>query len=133
MNDNSLLAGKYMKMVLESDPTLIAKIGANKIKPAIAQTEVTFPLVTYTRDSIYVDYTKDFYNGWKNIVTVSFTVYTEDYDEGLEIINIIRNKLEGRKLYFPDELTSEEIIVMAAQETFDNDIFIQQITFQTMI
>ena len=90
MIDNSLKIGKYLLEVLNDDEDLMTALGEDKIWPLAAREGTLFPYVIYTRDTANVQYTKVV--GHDNTLTITYRVYSNDYDEGLNIVNMIRNK-----------------------------------------
>ena len=135
--DNSLKLGQYFLSFLESNSELMQLLGANrqnKIFPLIAKEGTQYPLVIYTRESISTRYTKPTYpvGGWDNTVSISYRIYSDKYDEALEIANLIRNILEGRN-YKDQNIVINHVELVSCYESFVEDAFVQTLTFSTMV
>lgn len=129
--DNSIKAGQYLYDVLKDQQELTDYVG-NKIFPIVVTKEgTTYPFVVYTRDQVSVQYTKVV--GHDNTVIITYRVYSDKYDEALEIANIIRNILERRTIKFEDEITINDIKIASLGELYNDDGFCQVISFQMMV
>lgn len=129
--DNSLKIGQYILEVLNDNEELISLLGEGKIWPIVAKADTLLPYIVYTRDSSNIQYTKVV--GHDNTMTITYRVYAEDYDEGLNIVNLIRNILERRTINFPNEIKINDIKVQSVYESFADDVFCQAITFSAMV
>lgn len=129
--DNSLKIGQYILEVLNDNEELISLLGEGKIWPIVAKADTLLPYIVYTRDSSNIQYTKVV--GHDNTMTITYRVYAEDYDEGLNIVNLIRNILERRTINFPNEIKINDIKVQSVYESFAEDVFCQAITFSAMV
>lgn len=129
--DNSLKTGQYLLAVLNDNEELMSLLGEGKIFPLLAKADTQFPFVTYTRDSDVVQYTKQI--GHDNTISITYRVYSEDYDTALEIVNLIRNILERKTIQFENEIKINDIRVQNVYESFAEDAFCQAITFSTMV
>ena len=128
--DNSLKIGTYLLDVLDDSTELITALGTGKIFPLVAKEGTTYPFVIYSRDQVTVQYTKQV--GHDNTVIITYRVYSDDYDEALNITNIIRNLLERKTVTFQD-IKINDIRLASTSELFTEDGFCQVITFQTMV
>jgi hypothetical protein len=135
--DNSLLIGKYIYRFLSTNQTLLDKVDAENIFPLLANlkldgqgqpTDVTFPFVTFERTKVRPIYTK-----WlevaDNEIEVVVSCVTPDYDESIEIINIVRNIFESKR-YEDEDISISNIMVQDVSEDYDLNTFIQHITFK---
>lgn len=137
--DNSLKTGQYFLSFLESNAELMQMLGCqgaqqSKIFPLIAKEGTPYPLVVYTREGITTKYTKPTYpmGGWDNTVSISYRIYSDKYDEALEIANLIRNILEG-KSYKDQNIVINHVDLISCYEAFAEDAFVQTLTFSTMV
>lgn len=132
MVDNSLKAGQYLLDVLNDNDELTEALGGdNKIWPLVAKEGTQFPFVIYTRDQVSVQYTK--FPGHDNTLIISYRVYSDSYDEALNIVNIIRNILERRNIKFENDIRINDIRVASVGEYFSEDGFCEMISFQTQV
>lgn len=131
--DNSLKIGQYFLQLLENDTELTQMLGEGKIFPLIAKEGTLYPLVVYTRDSVQTRYTKAYPAiHWDNTVSISYRVYSDKYDEALDIANKIRNVLEGHS-FTGQDIKINEIQLSGCYEAFVDDAFVETITFSTMV
>lgn len=141
--DNSLKTGQYFLKFLEENAELMQLLGTpnntrsgqnSKIFPLIAKEGTQYPLVIYTRDGINTQYTKPMYpvGGWDNIVTISYKIYSDKYDEALEIANLMRNILEGKN-YKDTDIVINHVELVSSYESFVEDAFVQSLTFSTRV
>lgn len=127
--DNSIKTGQYLYNVLKDQPQIIATVG-NKIFPIVAKEGTTYPFIIYTRDQISVQYTK--IPGHDNTIIITYRVYSDNYDEALEIVNIVRNLLERQTITFED-IKINDIRISSVGEFYNEDGFCQTISFQMMV
>lgn len=128
--DNSLKAGYYLVEAIKNDENLVALLGENKIWPLAAIDATAYPFVIYSRDQINVQYTKCCNHD--NQVIITFRVYSNDYLQGLNIANTIRDLLEHKKL-ISDEIQINEIKITSVSEIYGEDAFCQSISFQMFV
>ena len=129
--DSSLKIGQYILEVLKDNEELMTLLGENKIWPIVARQDTLLPYITYTRDASNIQYTK--ITGHDNSISFTYRVFSEDYDEGLNIVNLLRNILERRTINFPNEIRINDIKVQSVYESFSDDVFCQSITFSAMV
>ena len=122
---------KYILEVLKDNKELMSLLGENKIWPIVARQDTLLPYITYTRDASNIQYTK--ITGHDNSISFTYRVFSEDYDEGLNIVNLLRNILERRTISFPNEIIINDIKVQSVYESFSDDVFCQVITFTAMV
>lgn len=134
MKDNSLKTGTYLRNILEQDSDFQQLITIDKVVPIIALPDTKYPIVTYTRENIYPQYTKAApTGGWSNDLQYTFRVYTgidsTAYDLGIDIANAIRNALEWTT-YKDEDLIIHPIELISSTEYFADDSYVQQLTFK---
>ena len=129
--DNSLKIGQYILEVLKDNKELMSLLGENKIWPIVARQDTLLPYITYTRDASNIQYAK--ITGHDNSILFTYRVFSEDYDKGLNIVNLLRNILERRTINFPNEIIINDIKVQSVYESFSDDVFCQTITFSAMV
>ncbi len=91
----SLQIGKAIYDILHSNTDIVAKL-QDKIFPLISEQNTTFPFIVYKRTGIIPAYTKDRYSA-NDSVTVEIVVASEKYNESVEIADLVRLALEGKK------------------------------------
>jgi hypothetical protein len=134
MKDNSLKTGTYLRNILAQDSDFQQLITIDKLVPIIALPDTKYPIVTYTRENIYPQYTKAApAGGWSNDLQYTFRVYTgidgNAYDLGIDIANAIRNALEWTT-YKDEDLVIHPIELISSTEYFADDSYVQQLTFK---
>ena len=101
-------------------------VGQSKTFPLIANAETSFPFVVYQRTSAKVNYTKD--GRYQNILAVEITIICDNYPESIDLLCLVRNILEGKR-YKDEEIWIRDIRVDEVSEDFNEDTFIQRISF----
>lgn len=124
--DNTLKIGKYIRQFLIEDERYNEMVGQVKTFPLIANAETDFPFVTYQRTNAKVLYTKD--GRYENMLTVEITILCDNYPESIDILCLVRDILEGRR-YKDEDIYIRDIRVNEVSEDFNEDTFIQRITF----
>lgn len=124
----SLQIGKAIYNILSTDERVVEKVD-NKIYPLIADNGTTFPFIVYKRMSIIPADSKDRFI-YQEMATVEVVVASDKYNESIEIADIVREALQGRKGIF-DGINISKIEFNDASEDFVDDTFIQNITFKT--
>lgn len=122
----SLQIGKAIYDILHSNTDIVAKL-QDKIFPLISEQGTTFPFIVYRRTGIIPAYTKDRYSV-NDSVTVEIIVASEKYNESVEIADLVRLALEGKRGTYSN-IWIEDIRIVSADEDFMEDTFIQTITF----
>lgn len=89
----SLLIGKHIEQTLSANQEIVSKIG-NRIYPhIICEGTPSYPFVVFVPRGIHTEYTKDGRNEDNTLVQVS--VVSKDYDEMIDIANLIRYAFDG--------------------------------------
>jgi len=91
----SLQIGKAIYDILHSNTEIVAKL-QDKIFPLIVDNTTTFPFIVYKRTGITPAYTKDRFSS-NDTVTVDIIVASEVYYESVEIADLVRLALEGKR------------------------------------
>lgn len=129
--DNSLKAGYYLVEALKENEELVALLGSDKIWPLAAIDATAYPFIIYSRDQVNVQYTKCCNHD--NQIVITFRVYSNDYLQGLEIANKLRDLLEHKKLIVPDEIQINEMKITSVSEMYGENAFCQLISFQMYV
>lgn len=123
---NSILLGKSIFNLLSASTDLQKYIGT-KIYPLVADNDVSFPFITYSRESVYPsDSTKDGYH--EDTCTFSVLVVSQKYIESLEIANICRGIFEKRRI-ISEGLILEYVMLESISEDYTENSFTQNLTF----
>ncbi len=122
----SLQIGKVIYNLLQSNTELGTKL-QDKIFPLIANENTTFPFIVYKRTGIVPAYSKDRFTATETI-SVDVIVASDMYNDTVEIADLVRVALEGRKgMYW--NIYIEDIRLLSADEEYMEDTFIQTLTF----
>lgn len=122
---NGLEVNKRIYAILSGDEALTAMIGTN-CYPIVAEENATFPLVTFTRDSLYPEYSKDFNTG--DIVEVSVQAVGQNYIQTVDILSRIRTLLENRQ----DDYFKRSTVI-GATEAFIDNVYVQTLIFRFLV
>lgn len=128
--DNSLLILQYIKDVLTAHTGLMSLIDANAVCTMIAPTQTKTPFIVLKRTNLMTNYTKDRYPS--NTVAFTITVVGASYDEMIAVANNVRDAVENYFLQ-SDEIFIHPISLTSAFEDFNDDGFIEQLSFETSI
>ena len=137
--DNSILVGKYIQSILESNEEVMEALGATqgttRIFPIQQPANINFPFIVYQRNSIIPLYTKD-YMGWSNTVQFEIACVSNDYVQSLEIANKVRKAIEW--YHWKDEnINIIRINIDSINEyAIDSDnatVFVQSISISTSV
>lgn len=128
--DNTLLIWKYLKTLLTENPQITQYVNANYIVPCAALADTPYPFIIYRRDSLVPQYTKHLpgAGGWVNNVSISVTVWSDNYDECAYIANLVRNALENVRIK-NDEIKIMDVELASAYEAYSNDAYQQNLVF----
>ena len=126
--DNAILIWKYLLPQLQSNQELVKYINPDNMFPLVAKSDTPYPFLIFKREGISTNYTKATNGGWVNTVTISVTIYSDNYTTGAYLINQVRDSLENYTLE-NDEIKIYPIEMVACTESFTSDMFMQQITF----
>lgn len=122
----SLQIGKAIYDILHTNADIVTRL-QDKIFPLISEQNTTFPFIVYKRTGIISAYSKDRYTANES-VTMDIIIASDKYNETIEIAELVRLSLEGKKgLYSGIQI--EEIRLLSADEDFMEDTYIQTITF----
>lgn len=121
----SLEVGKKIYSLLNGDSRLTTLVG-NKIYPIIVEKETNYPFIVYKRSNIIPDYTKDFH--LKDNVIIDIICVSNDYANGIEIAEIVRDILEDKRT---NDIQS--IRLESADEDYIDDAFVQTLSFNLTI
>lgn len=121
----SLEVGKEIYSLLNGDSRLTTLVG-NKIYPIIVEKETNYPFIVYKRSNIIPDYTKDFH--LKDNVIIDIICVSNDYANGIEIAEIVRDILEDKRT---NDIQS--IKLESADEDYIDDAFVQTLSFNLTI
>lgn len=124
--DNTILAGKYLRMFMVENEELMALITADKIFPLIANADTTYPFIVYSRNNLMPEYTKDFLTD--NKVSFTVIVVSDEYIQSLEIANAVRHSLETYR-HKDETITINPIRLDSVTEETYEDAYIQRMVF----
>ena len=127
---NSIKIGKYLVTELKANSAITAAVG-DKIFPFVAKEGTLFPFVVYTRQNVDCNYCKD--GNHSDTVSVQISVYTDTYEEGLNIANMVRSTLEWRTIITPDNTIIKSIVLDGVGESFHVDTYAQVLTFKMTV
>ena len=121
-------ANKYIREVLAADENLTGLVAADNIKVMVLQ-PTSFPFVSIRRSALETVYNKDIPT--EDLVTVDIAVIANEYAQGMEIAQTIREILDY-KVYLntTDNVRITEIRFFDCVEDTVDDVFVQSLTFQ---
>ena len=120
--NNSLYIGELVYNRLSTIPET-----TTRCYPLIAENSTNFPFLIYKRDSLEREsLTKDGYGS--DYVSVTVTIVTESYKEGLDIAQKVRQLLTLRSYNYNDKMTVTSNLT-AAYESYEDNSYIQTLTF----
>lgn len=118
-----LSIGLYINEKLGGTPELTTLVGNNFFYIS-TQEAVNFPFVVYRRDDLTPNYTKDLLSDDK--VNVSFIVASDKYIQSVEIAEVLRTTLEGKRARRYG--ITDTKLVSANEDMIDNT-FVQSLVF----
>lgn len=121
----SLEVGKQIYSLLNGDSRL-TNLVENKIYPIIVEKETNYPFIVYKRSNVIPEYTKDFH--LKDNVIIDIICVSNDYANGIEIAEIVRDILEDKRT---NDIQS--IRLESADEDYIDDAFVQTLSFNLTI
>lgn len=127
--NNSLLIGKKIKSILSSNSELNNKV-SSQIYPLLANQSTKYPFIVYSRDSIEAYYCKD--GNYQDIVSITIIVVSDNYEESVDIANLVRNSFE-LLTYEDDDIYIADSKLITVSENTQEDAYIQRITFNLII
>lgn len=128
--DNTILIWKYLLPLLTTNEELLQYMPASSIYPLVALADTPFPYIVYRRDSLVPTYTKHYpgVGGWTNNISLSISIYSDNYDESVYIANIVRGILEDYRFQNNDILI-HNIELGSSYETYSENGFQQNLIF----
>lgn len=129
--DNSINIWKYIRPYLTQNADLQALMDTKNILPLVVNENTPYPFIVYRRDSINVIYTKTI-GAFDNRVSISLDVYSNDYEESCNVLNVVRNILEQLKIS-NEEIVINEMEVVNVYEQYTQDGFKQTIQLQALV
>lgn len=123
--------GKVIKYLIENDEDAMGALGANSVWPLVANEATAYPFVGYARKSVQLAGSKDGPQ-YSSIAYVDVAVLSDNYQAGLSIASLVRKALED-KCGSICGFEVEEIRLEDAIEGFEDDVFIQQLTYKIEI
>ena len=133
--DNAILIWKYLRPLLENNEELAQYLDTeNNIYQVYAGEDPQTPFIILRRDSVLPQYTK--YNpgasGWTNQVQLSVDIFTDNYNEGAYISNLIRDILECQHLE-NQYIKIHPITLIASNELYTGSAYEQRLIFTTNV
>ena len=135
----SLLIGKAIYYLLANNEAVVTTVtdseyipvdsndkGGIKIYPIAADECVKNPYIAFIRSSVNPNYSKDGLEDDDNVVEIACA--TDDYLEGLDIINKVRTAIELKSGVF-DGVNVTECRFLSAKEFWGDDSYIQSVMF----
>lgn len=126
---STLSAGKIIYAVLNGSEELKRRI--NKIYPVVASIDAELPYIRYCRTGQSANPQKTGQPGSDTAVVV-VECYTAQYLEGVELAEIVRSLLDFKKGTVGD-MRMRACTMVDSAESWENDAFIQELTFQVKI
>ena len=123
---NSILIGKTIYNLLNNSEELKKYVG-NKIYPLVADNDVSFPFIVYSRTGVTNTICKDGY--YEDDVNFSIIVVSNKYIDSLDIANIVRGIFNKQKL----DKNIYNVSLDDIDENFTNDAYIQQLYFSCKV
>lgn len=123
----SLQIGKAIYELLSGNTDIAAKI-SNKIFPLIATNNTSFPFIIYKRTNIIPAYTKDRFSA-NDTLMMDVVIASDKYNEAIELADLVRKTLEGKRGTFAN-IQVDDIRLVSADEDYNEDTYIQQLTFK---
>lgn len=109
---------------------IIKSVVNNKVYPLIASLNTTFPYIVFQRTS--TPYTnKD--NVYQDNVNIEIIAVSDNYDKSVELAELIRNELEGKRNITIEDFRITSIKLVDTSESYSNDAYLQSLTFNFRI
>lgn len=119
-----LSINKFIYNILQSDKELTSM--CKSIYPLVAEEEVKFPFILFTRDNVQPIDTKEYVVGDR--VTFSIAIVSDKYLTTVDIAERVRLLFEKRR----DNYFSETNLT-SCTEDFSNDAYVQKLSFSATI
>lgn len=132
--DKSILIWEYLRPILENSEELTSYVNKNYIFQLAALEGTPFPYIILRRDSLIPEYSKHMpgFVGIVNNVSLSVSVYSDNYNETIYIANIVRNLLENYS-YENNDIKIYHIELSSINEYFSNNAFEQRLNFNMTV
>lgn len=108
----------------------IKSVVSNKVYPLVASLNTTFPYIVFQRTSTPYN-TKD--NVYQDNVNIEIIAVSDNYDKSVELAELIRNELEGKRNITVEEFRITSIKLIDSSESYSNDAYLQSLTFNFKI
>lgn len=123
--ETALSANKYIYKILTEDETL-SGLTKGQIYPVVAEENVTYPFVIFTKSDAFANYTKDILA--YDSATIQVAVAAVNYFQTVEIAERVRALLEGRRdSYFAN------VQFVSVSEDYVEDAYVQTLEFNCQI
>jgi hypothetical protein len=132
--DKSILIWEYLRPVLEASSDLTSYVNKDNIFQLAALEGTPYPFVILRRDSVIPQYSKHLpgLTGVINTISLSVSVWSDNYNESIYIANIVRSLLENYS-YENDDIKIYHIELSSVNEYFNNNAFEQRLTFNVTV
>lgn len=108
----------------------IKSVVNNKVYPLIAPLNTNFPYIVFQRTSTPYS-TKD--NVYQDSINIEIIAVSDNYDKSVELAELIRNKLEGKRNITIEDFRITSIKLIDSSESYSNDAYLQSLTFNFRI
>lgn len=108
----------------------IKSVVNNKVYPLIASLNTSFPYIVFQRTSTPFS-NKD--NVYQDNVNIEIIAVSDNYDKSVELAELIRNELEGKRNITVEEFRIASIKLVDTSESYSNDAYLQSLTFNFRI
>ena len=132
--DKSILIWEYLRPVLEESAELTKYVNKSNIFQLAALEGTPYPFIILRREAVIPQYSKHLpgLTGIINEITLSVSVYSDNYNESIYIANIVRSLLENYS-YENDDIKIYHIELSSVNEYFSNNAFEQRLTFSVTV
>lgn len=132
--DKSILIWEYLRPVLEASSELTTYVNKDYIFQLAALEGTPYPFIILRRESVIPQYSKHLpgLTGIVNEITLSVSVYSDNYNESIYIANIVRSLLENYS-YQNDDIEIYHIEMSSINEYFTNNAFEQRLNFNVTV
>lgn len=123
--ETALSANKYIYKILTEDETL-SGLTKGQIYPVVAEENVTYPFVIFSKTDAYANYTKDILA--YDSATIQVAIAAVNYFQTVDIAERVRTLLEGRRdSYFAN------VQFVSVTEDYVEDAYTQTLEFNCQI
>lgn len=131
MKDRSLCICRYIRDILRENDDVISLVPQKNITALIVnQEETTGPLITIVRNSIEIEYTKDYAH--YNTVHFDVNIFGQKYDEVTDIATEVRSALETFH-WDSEDFYIRPIRMTGAYESYADTVFTETLSFSCMM